>query len=90
MLAPILHFCYVLFVVRGWSCYREELDLMENAHLIYLTNDLCEAQCYRGYIFPTGYTKANFSCYDGQWTPRTSSCKRMTYFRHIFLLYDGQ
>nr|XP_022289559.1 uncharacterized protein LOC111101381 isoform X2 [Crassostrea virginica] len=63
--------------VRGWSCYREELDLMENAHLIYLTNDLCEAQCYRGYIFPTGYTKANFSCYDGQWTPRTSSCKRV-------------
>lgn len=24
MLAPILHFCYVLFVARGWSCYIEK------------------------------------------------------------------
>lgn len=82
-----LYFCYVWFVALRWSCSREELDLVENAHLICLTNDLCEAQCYTGYIFPTGYTMTNFSCHDGQWTPRTFSCKRMTNFLDIFDTY---
>ncbi|XP_078336558.1 uncharacterized protein LOC111101078 isoform X3 [Crassostrea virginica] len=59
------------------DCPREELDRVENAHLACLTDYFCEAECYRGYIFPTGYTKANFTCQDGQWTPRIIPCKRI-------------
>nr|XP_022289722.1 uncharacterized protein LOC111101494 isoform X2 [Crassostrea virginica] len=48
-----------------------------NAFLSCQTNDTCEAQCYRGYIFPTGKTKTNYSCNQQGLSGIFPSCKRI-------------
>lgn len=46
-----------------------------NAFISCPTNTSCNAECYRGFIFPTGQTNQSFSCQKGVWTPMLSACK---------------
>lgn len=58
-------------------CLRNMVDLaIKNAVTLCSTNNTCIAECYRGYIFPSGNTKESYSCQNGNWTPLLSTCKR--------------
>lgn len=58
------------------SCSRNMLNMtVENAFLSCFTNNICIAECYRGYIFPTGHTKESYFCQNRNWVPVLSSCK---------------
>lgn len=59
------------------DCCSSNINI-DNAFVSCLTNNVsCNAECYRGYIFPSGSTKENYSCQNGTWPPMLSSCKRM-------------
>uniref|UniRef100_K1RFH3 Sushi domain-containing protein n=1 Tax=Magallana gigas TaxID=29159 RepID=K1RFH3_MAGGI len=65
------------FRKRIADCCSSNINI-DNAFVSCLTNNVsCNAECYRGYIFPSGSTKENYSCQNGTWPPMLSSCKRM-------------
>ena len=68
-----------MYILVGfvWPCSKEELEVINNAFLKCSTKESCAAQCYPGYVFPNGVTQRNYSCKDGDWTPKTSACERM-------------
>ncbi|XP_078336600.1 uncharacterized protein LOC111100780 isoform X2 [Crassostrea virginica] len=43
-------------------CSLQDHGYIDNAFLSCQTNDTCEAECYRGFIFPSGKTKTVYSC----------------------------
>ncbi|XP_078319573.1 uncharacterized protein LOC111100918 [Crassostrea virginica] len=43
-------------------CFVQEHGDVNHAFLSCRTNVSCEAQCYRGYVFPSGETKTVYSC----------------------------
>ena len=52
---------------------------VNHAFLLYRTNDSCEAQCYQGYVFPSGETKTVYSCQQDL-SGMVSRCIRMSAF----------
>lgn len=69
----------IVFFVAGMAsfCFRNIIDLaVENAFILCSANNTCIAECYRGYIFPSGITKESYSCRNENWTPLLSTCKR--------------
>nr|XP_022286626.1 uncharacterized protein LOC111099590 [Crassostrea virginica] len=73
------NFVYLLWMylkIIGFvdCCTVSDFGYVENAFLSCPTNDSCEAQCYRGYIFPTGKTYTNYTCQEGL-SETVSSCK---------------
>lgn len=49
---------------------------VENALFLCDKNASCGAKCYRGYIFPSGYTEESYGYMNGVWKPIASACKR--------------
>lgn len=72
-----LSFCCLnkmIFFVEIADCCSLDID---NAFVSCSTNNMsCIAECYPGYIFPSGSTKDYYNCQIG-WIPFLSSCKRM-------------
>nr|XP_034332900.1 uncharacterized protein LOC117691283 [Crassostrea gigas] len=50
---------------------------VENAFVMCDKNASCCAKCYRGYIFPSGYTEESYRYMNGVWKPIASACKRI-------------
>ncbi|XP_065928005.1 uncharacterized protein [Magallana gigas] len=70
----LIHWC--IFTVLASSCSVNEFDIAaDNAVITCMTNVSCEAECYRGYIYPNGRTNESYICQDGLWTPVISTCK---------------
>lgn len=59
----------------GCCSSTEFSSTVENAFISCPTNTSCNAECYRGFIFPTGQTNELFSCQKDVWTPMLSACK---------------
>lgn len=53
---------------------------VENAFILCDNNASCSAKCYRGYIFPSGYTEESYGYQNGVWKPIASACKRKSSF----------
>lgn len=51
---------------------------VENAFILCDKN--AGAKCYRGYIFPSGYTEESYRYQNGVWKPIASACKRKSIF----------
>lgn len=82
----LIHWC--IFTVLASSCSVNEFDIAaDNAVITCMTNVSCEAECYRGYIYPNGRTNESYICQDGLWTPVISTCKRNYLFLFIFIEY---
>nr|XP_034332903.1 uncharacterized protein LOC105333663 [Crassostrea gigas] len=72
---------YFLFLIESTGfagcCSIENINnVVENAN-VSCSENLCTAQCYRDFIFPTGLKDVSYNCTDGVWTPSLSSCKRL-------------
>nr|XP_034334806.1 uncharacterized protein LOC117691968 [Crassostrea gigas] len=70
-----------LFLIKSTGfadcCSIENINnVVENAN-VSCSDNLCTAQCYRGFILPTGLNEVSYYCTDGVWTPSLSSCKRL-------------
>lgn len=67
---------YFLAAQQTGCCSSTEFSsTVENAFISCPTNTSCNAECYRGFIFPTGQTNELFSCQKDVWTPMLSACK---------------
>lgn len=76
------------FVATANCCLLDINMAVENAFISCSTNNvLCNAECYRGYIFPSGSTKESYSCHNGIWTPMLTTCKRTLLY--LFKFDDG-
>lgn len=53
---------------------------VDNAFILCDNNASCSAKCYRGYIFPSGYTEESYGYQNGVWKPIASACKRKSSF----------
>lgn len=75
--------CYtVIFIIQSATaaniCSTNMVNLaVDNGLMSCFTNNTCIAECYRGYIFPSGNTKESYSCQNGNLTPMLSTCKRI-------------
>ena len=79
ILVNVDKFTITLFDQRPFvdCCSVQNYGYVDNAFLSCQTSDTCEAQCYRGYIFPTGKTKTNYSCQQDR-LGIAPSCKRIS------------
>lgn len=76
------------FFLTWFTCFLETTDCcslnmnmtVNNAFISCPTNWSCTAECYRGFVFPSGSTKEYYSCQNGVWTPMLPSCKRTLVF----------
>lgn len=78
------------FLLQRWLItVREKMANMtvENGFFSCFTNNSCIAECYHGYIFPSGNTKDSFSCQNGNWVPVLSSCKSKLVVWNQFKLF---
>lgn len=53
---------------------------VENAFILCDKNASSGAKCYRGYIFPSGYTEESYGYTNGVWKPIAPACKRKRFF----------
>lgn len=72
--------CLLILIVTQFSdiadCCSPDVNI-DNAFVSCSINNVsCNAECYRGYIFPSGSTKEYYSCQNGVWTPILSLWKR--------------
>lgn len=59
------------------DCCSSDMNMtVDNAFISCPTYWSCTAECYRGFIFPSGSTKEYYSCQNGVWVPMLPSCKR--------------
>lgn len=73
------------FIATTHCCSSDINIAVDNAFVSCPINLSCNAECYRGYIFPSGSTEESYSCQKGVWTPMLFSCKRTLFF---FLFSD--
>lgn len=77
MKAPCILILYVIQLSTTTDCCSLDVNMtVDNAFISCPTNWSCTAECYRGFIFPSGSTKEYSSCQNGVWAPMLSSCKR--------------
>lgn len=70
-----------MFFAEKTNCCSLDITIaLDNAFVSCSTIVSCVAECYRGYIFPSGSTKESYICQNGVWTPTLSSCKRTSFF----------
>lgn len=68
---------FILLTATANFCSTNMVNLaVDNGLMSCFTNNTCIAECYQGYIFPSGYTKESYSCQNGNLTPMLSTCKR--------------
>lgn len=68
---------FILLTVAVNFCSTNMVNLaVDNGLMSCFTNNTCIAECYQGYIFPSGNTKESYSCQNGNLTPMLSTCKR--------------
>lgn len=68
---------FILLTAAANFCSTNMVNLaVDNGLMSCFTNNTCIAECYRGYIFPSGNTKESYSCQNGNLTPMLSTCKR--------------
>lgn len=79
MKVPCFGIQIVLQLAATANCCLLDINMaVENAFISCSTNNvLCNAECYRGYIFPSRSTKESYSCHNGIWTPMLTTCKRI-------------
>lgn len=78
----------ILLAAVANFCSTNLINLaVDNGLISCFTNNTCIAECYRGYIFPSGNTKQSYSCQNVNLTLMLSTCKRKLFsvnnFRYL-------
>lgn len=77
MKAPCILILSVIQLSTTTDCCSSDMNMtVDNAFISCPTNWSCTAECYRGFIFPSGSSKEYSSCQNGEWTLTFPSCKR--------------
>lgn len=74
---------FACFIATTDCCSLDMNMTVDNAFISCPTYWSCTAECYRGFIFPSGSTKEYYYCQNGVWAPLLPSCKRTLFFSLI-------